>query len=79
MTLIQIETDADLGVPSRVFDLLAVQDRLPENFNLRREGDGMTLRMSFPDLAIDRAVQMIARIRQIPGVRSADPVKTPAL
>jgi hypothetical protein len=78
VTLLHVDADADLGVPSRVLDLLVAQDRLPEAFNLLRDGARMTLRMRFIDLPADRAALMVAKIRQIPGVRAAAPLEMAA-
>lgn len=38
MTTVHIQADADLGVPSRVLDLIAAHEHLPIRFSLTCEG-----------------------------------------
>lgn len=65
---LRIDTDLDLGVPSRVLDLLVAQGRLPERFELVRGGERYGIVMGFADLPANAAATMAARIRQMPGV-----------
>ena len=65
---LRIDTDLDLGVPSRVLDLLVAQGRLPERFELVRSGERYGIVMGFADLPASAAATMAARIRQMPGV-----------
>ncbi|MEG3153329.1 hypothetical protein [Sphingomonas sp. RB1R13] len=65
---LRIDTDLDLGVPSRVLDLLVAQARLPERFELVRGGERYGIVMGFADLPANAAATMAARIRQMPGV-----------
>jgi hypothetical protein len=67
-----IEADADLGVTSRVLDLLVALDRFPETLHLQRDGDRLTLDLGF-NRAETPVLQLLARMRQIPGVRRALP------
>lgn len=70
-TEIEVEADVDLGVTSRMLDLLVTHDRLPSRMNLVRDKEGMTLSMSLPPAEAGTAV-LLARMRQIPGVRRAE-------
>ena len=72
MNSLRIDTDLDLGVPSRVLDLLVAQARLPERFELVRSGDRFGIVMDFADLPADAAAIMAARIRQMPGVLTVE-------
>jgi hypothetical protein len=78
MILFRLEADVDSGVPSRILDLLVVQDLLPEVFTFHCDGLRMTLSLAFAQLAPKRAALMIARMRQIPGVQSAAPFESAA-
>lgn len=69
-TDIQIEADVDLGVTSRLLDLLVTHDRFPRRMDLARDAGTMTVTMSLP--AADNAGRLLAKMRQIPGVRRAD-------
>ena len=65
---LRIDTDLDLGVPSRVLDLLVAKGQLPEQFELIRTGERYGLVVGFADLPANAAAAMAARIRQMPGV-----------
>ena len=69
---LRIDTDLDLGVPSRVLDLLVAQGRLPERFELVRAGERYGIVMGFADLPASAADTMAARIRQMPGVLTVE-------
>lgn len=68
MNSLRIDTDLDLGVPSRVLDLLVAQGQLPERFELVRGGERYGIVLGFADLPANAAATMAARIRQMPGV-----------
>ena len=68
MTRLRIDTDLDLGVPSRVLDLLVAQGQLPERFELERSGGRYGILVRLADLPAAAASTMAARIRQMPGV-----------
>ena len=68
MNSLRIDTDLDLGVPSRVLDLCVAQGRLPARFKLARKAGRYDLVVEFDDLPAPTAAQMAARIRQMPGV-----------
>lgn len=70
-TQIQVEADVDLGVTSRLLDLLVVHDRFPQRMDLAREGLTMTVTMSLPEGSSPEA-RLLAKMRAIPGVRRAD-------
>ncbi|KKC24832.1 hypothetical protein WP12_16455 [Sphingomonas sp. SRS2] len=70
-TAIEIEADVDLGVTSRLLDLLVTHDRFPRRMDLARDGRTMTVTMSLPPAA-DNGGRLLAKMRQIPGVRRAD-------
>lgn len=72
---IEIEADVDLGVTSRLLDLLVTHDRFPRRMDLSREGRTMTVSLSLPP-AGDNGGPLLAKMRQIPGVRRAD-ARTP--
>ena len=72
---LRIDADVDRGVTSRVLDLLIAVDRFPTAINLHREGDAMTLRLELE--GGDNRLAVIARLRQIPGVRRVSPVAEP--
>lgn len=62
---LRIEADMDLGVTSRVLDMLGAVDRYPLALRLDRAADRLTL-----DLELDHAGPAVtARLRQIPGIR----------
>lgn len=68
---IVVEADVDLGVTSRLLDLLVTHDRFPQRMNLVRDGLTMTVTMSLsPSDAPDG--RLLAKMRQMPGVRRAD-------
>ena len=69
---LRIDTDLDLGVPSRVLDLLVAQGRLPERFELVRSGERYGIVMGFADLPANAADTLAARIRQMPGVLTVE-------
>ncbi len=71
MTTVHIQADADLGVPSRVLDLIAAQEHLPTRFSLTREGARMSVSLDLDGIAPARIARLTAKFRQIPGVRSA--------
>ena len=70
-TEIEVEADVDLGVTSRMLDLLVIHDRLPNRLNLVRDKETMTLSMSLPP-AEAGAARLLAKMRQIPGGRRAE-------
>ena len=72
MDSLRIDTDLDLGVPSRLLDLLVAQGRLPERFELVRSGERYGIVMRFADLPANVASTMAARIRQMPGVLTVE-------
>ena len=72
MNSLRIDTDLDLGVPSRVLDLLVTQGRLPERFELVRSGERYGIVMGFADLPASASTTMAARIRQMPGVLTVE-------
>lgn len=73
MQHLRIEADADMGVASRLLDLLVAQDSFPNAMQLDRDGLRLTFRLGF-DRALGPNSPLIARIRQIPGVRRATPL-----
>lgn len=75
---IEIEADVDLGVTSRLLDLLVTHDRFPRRMDLSREGRTMTVSLSLP-AAGDNGGRLLAKMRQIPGVRRADALALHAL
>lgn len=72
MNSMRIDTDLDLGVPSRVLDLLVAQGQLPEQFELARSGERYGIVIGFADLPANAAATMAARIRQMPGVLTVE-------
>jgi hypothetical protein len=71
---VSIEADVDLGVTSRLLDLLVAQDSFPSRMNLHREGLAMTVKLSLPaDLSCQQ--RLLAKMEQIPGVRRVDLVR----
>lgn len=68
MNSLRIDTDLDLGVPSRVLDLFVAQGRLPARFELARKAGRYDLVVGFDDLPARTAAHIAARIRQMPGV-----------
>lgn len=62
---LRIEADSDLGVPSRVLDLLGAVDRYPLAMRFDRDPSRLTLTLELASTAPTIA----ARLRQIPGVR----------
>lgn len=75
---IEIEADVDLGVTSRLLDLLVTHDRFPRRMDLSREGQTMTVSLSLSP-ASDNGSRLLAKMRQIPGVRRADALALHAL
>ncbi len=71
MTTVHIQADADLGVPSRVLDLIAAHEHLPIRFSLTCEGARMSVSLDLDGMAPERIAGLTAKFRQIPGVRSA--------
>ncbi len=71
ITEIEVEADVDLGVTSRLLDLLLTHDRLPNRMNLMRDKATMKLSMSLPR-AVAGSHGLLAKMRQIPGVRRAE-------
>lgn len=70
-TEITVEADVDLGVTSRLLDLLVTHDRFPQRMNLMRDGQTMTVTMSLPASDAPDG-RLLAKMRQMPGVRRAD-------
>lgn len=70
-TDIEIEADVDLGVTSRLLDLLVTHDRFPRRMDLARDGGTMMVTMSLASTE-DHGGRLLAKMRQIPGVRRAD-------
>ncbi|MET0373658.1 MAG: hypothetical protein ABW128_05300 [Rhizorhabdus sp.] len=70
-TDIEIEADVDLGVTSRLLDLLVTHDRFPRRMDMARDGRTMMVTMSLPP-ADGSSGRLLAKMRQIPGVRRAD-------
>lgn len=73
---IEVEADVDLGVTSRLLDLLVVHGRFPQRMNLARDGATMMVTLSLPEGTSPEA-RLLAKMRAIPGVRRADEL-TPA-
>jgi len=76
MTTVHIQADADLGVPSRVLDLIAAHAHLPTRFSLTREGARMSVSLDLDGITLARIAALTAKFRQIPGVRSAAHVES---
>ncbi len=70
-TEIEVEADVDLGVTSRMLDLLVTHDRFPHRMDLVRDKETMRLTMSLPPADAGASV-LLAKMRQIPGVRRAE-------
>ena len=66
-----IEADFDPSLPSRILDLFAAQNRLPTKFNFDASNADLRVRVDVGDLPAPTAAVLVARIRRIPGVRSA--------
>ncbi|WP_153046164.1 hypothetical protein [Rhizorhabdus dicambivorans] len=70
-TQIEVEADVDLGVTSRLLDLLVIHNRFPQRMNLAREGTTMTVTLSLAE-GTSAEARLLAKMRAIPGVRRAD-------
>lgn len=68
-----LEADADAGVFFRVLDLLDAADRFPQTLRLDRDGESITLNLTFAAEG-DRRKSVLPRLRQIPGVRRVLPL-----
>lgn len=75
-TQIEVEADVDLGVTSRLLDLLLIHDRFPQRMNLARDGRTMMVTMSLLEEPSPES-RLLAKMRAIPGVRRADTLAMP--
>ena len=69
---LRIEADIDLGVTSRVLDMLSAVGRFPTRMRLDRDDRKGMLSLEF-EIA-PGAANLVARIGQIPGVRCIEPL-----
>lgn len=71
MENLRIEADVDLGVTSRVLDMLSAADRFPTRMRLDRDvrAEMLSMELEFPS----GGGNLAARIGQIPGVRCVRP------
>lgn len=72
--LLRLESDDDPGAAARLLDLLAAQRRWPVAFLMARGEQGTTFEARFgPGDAI--GAPLVARLRQLPGMRSVEMVE----
>ncbi len=71
LSQIEVEADVDLGVTSRLLDLLVAHDRFPHSMNLVRDKERMTVTMALA-AGVSAEPRLLAKMQAIPGVRRAD-------
>ena len=69
---LRVEADVDVGVTSRVLDMLSAVDRFPSHMSLNR--DDRTEMLSLELKVAAGTSNLAARIGQIPGVRCVNPL-----
>lgn len=68
---IEVEADVDLGVTSRMLDLLVIHGRLPNRMSMVRDKGTMRLSMTLSSTEAGYNA-LLAKMRQLPGVRWAE-------
>jgi hypothetical protein len=71
MSLLQVDIIADLGIASRILDLLSVQSQLPSQLEIVRQGERLAIRVLLEPAPLQTERNILLKVRQLPGVMRA--------